>query len=95
MKAIPMLVCSVSVIAGLSGIARAADGATDPAAYKQKMHDCTTQMKTDKPDMNHEARRKACRQQLGPAPKKSAAAPMPASPATSSAAPQTAPETHQ
>ena len=80
MKAMRMLLCSVGVIAGLSGIARA-DDATDPAAYKQKMHDCTTQMKTDKPDMNHDARRKACRKQLGPAPKSKGGAMTPA-PAT-------------
>ena len=74
MKSIRMLVCSVGLIAAFTGVARAADAPTDAADYKQKMHDCATQMKTDHPDMNHDARRKACRKQLGPAPKKAAAA---------------------
>jgi hypothetical protein len=82
MKAIYMLVCSAGLIASLSGIARADDTA-DAAAYKQKMHDCATQMKTDHPEMNHAARRKACHKQLGPSPKSTtgAAATAPASPA--------------
>jgi hypothetical protein len=69
MKAMRILVCSMGVIAGFTGIARADNAPTDPAAYKQKMHDCVTQMKTDHPDMNYKARRKACHSQLGPAPK--------------------------
>jgi hypothetical protein len=73
MKSIRMLVCCVSLIAGSTGIASAADAPTDATSYKQKMHDCATQMKTDHPDMNHDARRKACRKQLGPAPKAAAA----------------------
>lgn len=89
MKAIRMLACCVGVIAGLAGIARADDTA-DPATYKQKMHDCATQMKTDKPAMNHEARRKACRQQLGPAPKSKGGA-MSSAPATSPATPTSNP----
>ena len=81
MKAMGILVCSMGVIAGFTGIARADDAPTDPAAYKQKMHDCVTQMKTDHPDMNYKARRKACHKQLGPAPKApTGTAPAPATP---------------
>jgi hypothetical protein len=69
MKSMSVLACSIVVMAGFAGMARADDPITDPAVYKQKMHDCVTQMKTDKPDMNYKARRKACHQQLGPAPK--------------------------
>jgi hypothetical protein len=79
MKAMPILVCSVVAMAGFAGIARADDATGDPAAYKQKMHDCVMQMKTDHPDMNYKARRKACHKQLGPAPKGSST---PASPQT-------------
>jgi hypothetical protein len=75
MKTIPLLACSIVVMAGSAGIARADDPITDPAVYKQKMHDCVTQMKTDKPDMNYKARHKACHQQLGPSPKAAAGAP--------------------
>jgi hypothetical protein len=78
MKAITTLVCSVGVMAAFTGIVHADDASPDYAAYKQKMHDCVTQMKTDHPDMNYKARRKACHKQLGPAPKKDAAAPAPA-----------------
>jgi hypothetical protein len=62
---------------GAAGVAQAADS-PDATAYKQKLHDCQTQMKTDHPDMNHDARRKACRKQLGPSPKTPAAASAPA-----------------
>lgn len=78
MKAMPLFVCSVVVAVGFAGIARADDPITDPAVYKQKMHDCVTQAKTDHPDQNYKTRRKACHKQLGPAPK--AAAPAPTSP---------------
>jgi len=74
MKTTRMLICCVGVSACLAGIARADDAPGDLSAYKQKMHDCVTQMKTDHPDMNHAARRKACHKQLGPAPKAAAAA---------------------
>jgi hypothetical protein len=84
MKAIPLLVCSVVAMAGFAGVAHADDPITDPAVYKQKMHDCVTQMKSDHPDMNYKSRRKACHKQLGPAPK---ATPAPAS----TAAPTTPP----
>ena len=83
MKAMSILVCSLAMTAVFAGIARADDAITDPAVYKQKMHDCVTQMKTDKPDMNYKARRKACHQQLGPAPKAPAGTP----PATTTPAP--------
>ena len=83
MKVMPLLVCSAVVLAGVSGIARADDPITDPAVYKQKMHDCVTQQKADHPDLNYKARRKACHKQLGPAPKATAApSSAPASPAT-------------
>jgi hypothetical protein len=75
MKAMPILAGSIVVMTGLAGIARADNAPTDPAAYKQQMHDCVTQMKTDHPDLNYKARRKACHKQLGPAPKAPAAAP--------------------
>ena len=80
MKSFRVLVFSVGLTVGFTGIANAADAPSDAASYKQKMHDCATQMKTDHPDMNHDARRKACRKQLGPAPKApaSAATPTPA-----------------
>jgi hypothetical protein len=82
MKSIRMLICCLSLVAGFTGIASAADAPTDAGSYKQKMHDCATQMKTDHPDMNHDARRKACRKQLGPSPK---------TPASTTAAPAPAP----
>jgi hypothetical protein len=75
MKAMRILVCSAGIMAGLTGIARADDASADPAAYKQKMHDCVTQMKSDHPDMNYKARRHACHKQLGPAPKAPAGSP--------------------
>jgi hypothetical protein len=68
------IVYSFALLGGMVGIAQAQDTPADPADYKQKLHGCVTQMKTDHPDMNHDARRKACRKQLGPAPKSSAAA---------------------
>ena len=80
MNATRALIFSVGLIVGATGIARAADEPVDHAAYKQKMHDCATQMKADHPDMNHDARRKACHQQLGAAPKAPGAA-TPAAPA--------------
>lgn len=83
MKAMRILVCSIGVMTGFAGIARADDASVDPAAYKQKMHDCVTQMKSDHPDMNYKARRKACHKQLGPAPK----APTGTPPASSSTPP--------
>lgn len=79
MKALPLLACSVIAMAGFAGIAQADDTATDVSAYKAKMHDCVTQMKADKPDMNYKARRSACHKQLGPSPKAMpAASPAPA-----------------
>lgn len=75
MKVLHTVACAAVLLAGIAGIARADDTATDPAVYKQKLHDCQTQMKTDHPDMNHDARRKACRKQLGPMPKAPKAAP--------------------
>ena len=72
MKAMRILICSVGVMSCFAGIARADDApppAGDSAAYKAKMHDCVIQMKTDHPDMNYKARRKACHKQLGPMPK--------------------------
>ncbi len=81
MKSVRVLVCSLGLIAGSTGLASADDAPTDAASYKQKMHDCATQMKTDHPDMNHEARRKACRKQLGPAPKAPPSTATPAAPA--------------
>jgi hypothetical protein len=75
MKVLHTVACTAVLLAGIAGIARADDTATDPAVYKQKLHDCQTQMKTDHPDMNHDARRKACRKQLGPMPKAPKAAP--------------------
>jgi hypothetical protein len=69
MKALRVLICSVGVMSCFAGIARADDVPADAAAYKQKMHDCVTQMKTDHADMNYKARRKACHKQLGPMPK--------------------------
>lgn len=73
MKAMSMMVCSIVVMAGSAGIARADDPITDPAVYKQKMHDCVTQAKADHPDQNYKTRRKACHKQLGPSPKAAAA----------------------
>ena len=83
MKISHLIACTGVLLAGMAGIARADDAPTDAAAYKQKLHDCQTQMKTDHADMNHDARRKACRKQLGMAPKSMKAAPAaaPASPA--------------
>jgi hypothetical protein len=75
MKAMRMLVCTVGLVGALTGIARADDASMDPAAYKAKMHDCVTQMKSDHPDMNYKARRHACHKQLGPAPKAPAGSP--------------------
>lgn len=69
MKAMHSIACVGVLLAGLAGVARADDTPADAAGYKQKLHDCQTQMKTDHPDMNHDARRKACRKQLGPMPK--------------------------
>jgi len=74
MNAIRTLVYSAALLSVTVGIAQAQDTPADPAAYKQKMHQCVTQMKTDHPDMNHDARRKACRKELGPSPKATAAA---------------------
>jgi hypothetical protein len=82
MKAIRILVCSLGVMAAFTGISRADDVSPDRAAYKQKMHDCVTQMKSDHPDMNYKARRKACHKQLGPAPKAPASAPAAPAPST-------------
>jgi hypothetical protein len=89
MKAMRMLVSSMGVAAAFMGIARADDAAADPAAYKQKMHDCVTQMKADHPDLNYKARRKACHSQLGPAPKTPAGTPpeTPSPPARTSTPP--------
>jgi hypothetical protein len=75
MKLLHTLTCTAALLVGIAGIARADDTATDAAVYKQKLHDCQTQMKTDHPDMNHDARRKACHKQLGPMPKAPKAAP--------------------
>jgi len=75
MKLLHNIVCATALLAGISGVAQAADSPSDPAAYKQKLHDGQTQMKTDHPDMNHDARRKACRKQLGSMPKAPTAAP--------------------
>jgi hypothetical protein len=83
MKVLHTIACAGALLAGIAGAARADDTPTDPAAYKQKLHDCQTQMKTDHPDMNHEARHKACRKQLGPMPKAPKAAPAASSPTTS------------
>jgi hypothetical protein len=74
MNAVRTVVYSAALLSSMVGIAHAQDTPADPAAYKQKLHQCVTQMKTDHPDMNHEARRKACRKQLGPAPKSPTAA---------------------
>ena len=74
MKIATKIICSIALLGGTMGIAQAADAPADPSSYKAKLHDCVTQMKTDHPDMNHDARRKACRKQLGPAPKSSAGA---------------------
>ena len=76
MNALRIVVLTAALVSGTAGIAQAADS-PDVAAYKQKLHDCSTQMKTDHPEMNHSARRKACHKQLGPMPKSSAAAPAP------------------
>jgi len=81
MKAAAVLVQSIVVTACLAGLARADDAGGGDASYKQKMHDCVTQMKTDHPDMNYKARHKACHKQLGPSPKSQAAMPS-ASPKT-------------
>ena len=78
MKVMRVLICSVGVMSCFAGIARADDAAP---TYKQKMHDCVTQMKSDHPDMNYKARRKACHKQLGPSPKAMAPSTAPA-PAT-------------
>jgi hypothetical protein len=83
MKVLHTIACVGALLAGIAGVARADDTPTDAAAYKQKLHDCQTQMKTDHPDMNHDARHKACRKQLGPMPK--------APKATSAAPPATSP----
>lgn len=83
MKVLHTVALTAALLAGISGVARADDTPPDAAAYKQKLHDCQTQMKSDHPDMNHEARRKACRKQLGPMPK----APKPAPAASASANP--------
>jgi hypothetical protein len=83
MKVLHTIACTGVLLASLVGVARADDTPTDAAAYKQKLHDCQTQMKTDHPDMNHDARRKACHKQLGPMPKAPKAAPA-SPPATSS-----------
>jgi hypothetical protein len=82
MKVLHTVACVGALLAGIAGVARADETPADPAAYKQKLHDCQTQMKTDHPDMNHDARHKACRKQLGPMPKAPKAAPA-ASPTTS------------
>ncbi len=82
MKVFHSIACAAALLAGISGLARADDAPADPAAYKQKLHDCQTQMKTDHPDMNHDARRKACRKQLGAMPKDSAATPTAPGPTT-------------
>jgi hypothetical protein len=78
MKALRVLIFSMGVAACLTGFARADDAPGDAATYKQKLHDCVTQMKKDHADMNHEARRKSCRKELGPAPKAPAPASAPA-----------------
>jgi hypothetical protein len=74
MNALRMVVCAATLFSGTVAVCHAQDTPADPAAYKQKLHACVTQMKTDHPDMNHDARRKACHKQLGPAPKSPAAA---------------------
>lgn len=81
MKILQSIACIGALMAGFAGVAGAADAPSDSAAYKQKLHDCQTQMKTDHADMNHDARRKACRKQLGSAPKSTKTAPA-AAPAT-------------
>jgi len=80
MKALRSAVFGIALMAAVSAGARADNAPTAPTDktdYKQKLHDCQTQMKTDHPDMNHDARRQACRKQLGPMPK---SAPAPATP---------------
>ena len=69
MNAVRMVVCSATLLSGLVTVCHAQDTPADPAACKQKLHAYVTQMKTDHPEMNHDARRKACHKQLGPAPK--------------------------
>lgn len=83
MKSLCTVVYSTALLGGMVGIAHGQDAPKDPAAYKQQLHQCVTQMKTGHPDMNHAARRKACRKQLGPAPKSSTPAPATTAPATS------------
>jgi hypothetical protein len=80
MNVLHKIAFTAALFIGIAGVAQAADS-PDVAAYKQKLHDCQTQMKTDHPDMNHDARRKACHKQLGPMPKTSAAAPAATPPA--------------
>jgi hypothetical protein len=76
MKALHTVALTAALLLGTAGVTQAADS-PDVAAYKQKLHDCSTQMKTDHPEMNHSARRKACHKQVGPMPKSSAATPAP------------------
>ncbi len=73
MNVVRNVVYSATLMGGLVGIAHAQETPADATTYKEKMHQCVTQMKTDHPDMNHEARRKACHKQLGPSPKAAAA----------------------
>jgi hypothetical protein len=86
MNAMRTVVYSAALMSGLAGITHAQDAPADATGYKAKLHQCVTQMKTDHPEMNHDARRKACRKQLGPSPTASAATAPASAPAAAPAA---------